>query len=167
MNFGFGTLGPGPCKLAPDAPICSMGPFKPPAPDMQLTLRQRATYLAHLHKAIFRSYHAQLLPYLARLIPAGGKNRRGGRPGGYRAKGTPRRKTGIGRGHAAGTIAEIPRVSDSLKNKKTNRASKLFPVSHTDADITGTARRRQIHKILESPPLAEKAPHFTACAPPS
>ena len=39
---------------------------------MQLTLRQRATYLAHLHKAIFRSYHAQLLPYLARFIPADG-----------------------------------------------------------------------------------------------
>jgi len=39
---------------------------------MQLTLRQRATYLAHLHKAIFRSYHAQLVPYLTTIIPANG-----------------------------------------------------------------------------------------------
>jgi FkbM family methyltransferase len=39
---------------------------------MRLTLRQRATYLAHLHKAIFRSYHAQLGPYLAEIIPADG-----------------------------------------------------------------------------------------------
>ncbi len=41
-------------------------------PGMRLTLRQRATYLAHLHKAIFRSYHAQLAPYLAEIIPEDG-----------------------------------------------------------------------------------------------
>ncbi len=37
---------------------------------MTLTVRQRASYLAHLHKAVFRSYHAQLIPYLQRIIPA-------------------------------------------------------------------------------------------------
>jgi FkbM family methyltransferase len=42
------------------------------AADMQLTLRQSATYVAHLHKAIFRSYHAQLVPYLTTIIPADG-----------------------------------------------------------------------------------------------
>ncbi len=35
---------------------------------MKLTARQRATYLAHLYKAIFKGYHAQLVPYLARII---------------------------------------------------------------------------------------------------
>jgi FkbM family methyltransferase len=39
---------------------------------MQLTLRQSATYLAHLHKAIFRSYHTQLVPYLTTIISADG-----------------------------------------------------------------------------------------------
>ncbi|TDI59402.1 MAG: FkbM family methyltransferase [Alphaproteobacteria bacterium] len=49
-----------------------MSIFQAPEVDMQLTLRQRATYLAHLHKAIFRSYHAQLVPYLTTIIPANG-----------------------------------------------------------------------------------------------
>ncbi len=45
---------------------------RPFVPSMKLTARQRATYLAHLYKAIFRSYHIQLEPYLARFIPADG-----------------------------------------------------------------------------------------------
>ncbi len=49
-----------------------MGRSRLLVPGMRLTLRQRATYLAHLHKAIFRSYHAQLGPYLAEIIPEEG-----------------------------------------------------------------------------------------------
>lgn len=59
-------------SLRPVPRICSMTPVKPAVPDMKLTPRQRATYLAHLYKAIFRSYHAQLVPYLGRIVPLRG-----------------------------------------------------------------------------------------------
>ena len=37
---------------------------------MKLTPRQRTTYLAHLYKAAFKSYHYQLAPLLERLCRA-------------------------------------------------------------------------------------------------
>ncbi len=39
---------------------------------MKLTPRQRTTYLAHLYKAAFKSYHYQLAPLLERLIAVDG-----------------------------------------------------------------------------------------------
>ena len=39
---------------------------------MKLTPRQCTTYLAHLYKAAFKSYHAQLTPLLERLIAVDG-----------------------------------------------------------------------------------------------